>query len=1369
MSERTDELKRLCRRFGGDTKALLTEYPALENLRVFSDRREGLLEWFSFRKGASLLQAGSGAGSLTRMLLEKGLKVTVQEEDPELLDFVKLRFSMNSGTGAGAEASAPEYFSGALGDIPAGRRFDYILFDGTLKKNDHAAVAAAKRLLAAGGVLIVAADNSYGVRAFAGAEREENSMSREALESLLLGGGNGSAAGGGNAGGNAGSLTRYYVEPMRALPSTIYSDRRLPEAGELSRVIPAYGFPAYLAIDIGAKYDEVCRDGVYPQFADAFLFFWTAGAPGRDQENTGAAPADSAVFVKYNRNRREEYQLKTVIRETGITSAASGQTGAALASSGQTGAAGSAEEQSDPGFIVEKSALGSAGIPHIRDFEKRYRILCAEQEKKPEEERVVYAEPCISEDGKTASFPWITGESFGAEVTKKILGGAPLVETLEEAFLRVLPEEAEDAEARKTAGVHNLDSILDNFLLSAETAGTSAEEADTAGTSSASRLSGIDYEWVTEQPADRGFVKYRALISFYEQNREVLSLGSRAEFLQLFGIGETEADRFAKMEEEFQQKVAGDDQSVYLDRFVVEVRDGSVIEKTERDLRIANERLQGFRAELREKETTIRKMTEVKRLTDNHVTNLEIIIQNLRHENNELGKTLTYLDKHQTALSRLRRKAGDAFNRKYPKGSRERKELDYKKDAVLHPLRHRKMISTPEGRNLIEGDFAIGDIYKEHGKLKFPKVSEPLVSVILPVYNQIGYTYACLVSLLEHPDGIPFEVIIADDVSTDATKNLDHFAEGLVISRNTVNQGFLRNCNQAAKKARGKYLFFLNNDTKVNEGWCKWLVKLLEEDPSIGMTGSKLVYPDGRLQEAGGIIWSDASGWNYGRLQNPDLPEFNYVKDVDYISGAAIMIRRSLWEEIGGFDERYAPAYCEDSDLAFEVRKHGYRVVYQPKSVITHFEGVSNGTDVQGTGLKRYQVENTEKLKEKWKAELAKQSENTGNPDPFRARERSQGKKILLVVDHYVPTYDRDAGSRTTWQYIRMFLKQGYVVKFLGDNFAHEEPYTTELTQMGVEVLYGQEMQAGIWEWIEHHEKDLHLVYLNRPHIATKYIDFIQSRTHLKVIYYGHDLHFLRERREYELTGDREHKESSEYWKTIELSLMHKADMSYYPSEVECAAIHRLDRNIPVKAITAYLWDEFPENTAAEYEKREGLLFVGGFAHPPNADAVLWFVKEIWPKVREGWKKGAADASIAAPPCFYVVGSRAPEEILQLHDPENGIIIKGFVSDEELRSLYQSCRIVTVPLRYGAGVKGKVVEALYYGAPVVTTSVGAEGIPEASSVMRIADDAEAFADQILELYGDTASLAGMQRKAEQYIRRHFSMENAWKVIEKDFS
>ena len=192
-----------------------------------------------------------------------------------------------------------------------------------------------------------------------------------------------------------------------------------------------------------------------------------------------------------------------------------------------------------------------------------------------------------------------------------------------------------------------------------------------------------------------------------------------------------------------------------------------------------------------------------------------------------------------------------------------------------------------------------------------------------------------------------------------------------MICRNQTNQGFLRNCNQAAKAARGKYIMFLNNDTKVTEGWLSSLVKLIESDPSIGMVGSKLVYPDGRLQEAGGILWSDGSGWNYGRLDDPDKAEYNYVKDVDYISGAAILLSVQLWKQIGGFDERFAPAYCEDSDLAFEVRKAGYRVVYQPLSKVIHFEGVSNGTDVNGTGLKRYQVENSKKLREKWRMSLS--------------------------------------------------------------------------------------------------------------------------------------------------------------------------------------------------------------------------------------------------------------------------------------------------------------------------------------------------------------------------------------------------------------
>ena len=193
----------------------------------------------------------------------------------------------------------------------------------------------------------------------------------------------------------------------------------------------------------------------------------------------------------------------------------------------------------------------------------------------------------------------------------------------------------------------------------------------------------------------------------------------------------------------------------------------------------------------------------------------------------------------------------------------------------------------------------------------------------------------------------------------------------------------------------------------------------------------------------------------------------------------------------------------QDSDLAFEVRRHGSRVLYQPKSVVVHYEGISNGTDVEGSGLKRYQKVNQEKFREKWAEELKKQSVNTGSPNPFRARERGQGKRYVLVVDHYVPTWDRDAGSKTTWQYLKMFLEKGLRVKFLGDNFLHEEPYSTELQQMGIEILYGQRMQSEIWNWIEQNRCELDMVYLNRPHIAIKYLDYIKERTEWKCIFYG--------------------------------------------------------------------------------------------------------------------------------------------------------------------------------------------------------------------------------------------------------------------------
>ena len=660
-------------------------------------------------------------------------------------------------------------------------------------------------------------------------------------------------------------------------------------------------------------------------------------------------------------------------------------------------------------------------------------------------------------------------------------------------------------------------------------------------------------------------------------------------------------------------------------------------------------------------------------------------------------------------------------------------------DVHPEPLELEELSKTPRGAE----DYAV---------LQVPQWDDPQVSIIIPVYNQFEYTYHCVSSILKHSGNVTYEILIADDCSTDLTRQIEDILPGVRHIVNARNLRFLRNCNHAAQFAVGKYVLFLNNDTQVQQDWLEPLITLIESAPDIGMVGSRLIYPNGILQEAGGILWRDGTAWNYGNGRSPGQPEYNYVKQVDYISGAAILLSRALWEEIGGFDETFAPAYCEDSDLAFTVRKMGYRVMLQPRSVVAHFEGVSNGTDT-ATGQKHYQVENQKKFRKKWAEELDKHPEKGENI--FQARDYSYGKKTLLMVDHYVPTFDKDAGSRTVYQYLKLFVKLGFNVKFIGDNFGRAEPYTTALQQMGVEVLYGAEYAQRWKNWVRDNAEHIDYVFLNRPHIAPKYLDFLRKNTHARIMYYGHDLAFLREMREYEVTGDVSFRDSAREWQPKELALMRKADMAYYPSYVEVEEIHKLDPEIRVKAIPAYLFENV-EWQGYSFNGREDIMFIGGFSHRPNIDAVKWVASEVLPALL----KLLPDVRI------HILGSNAPKEVEALQNEH--LILEGFVSDEKLAWFYNHSRISLVPLRYGAGIKGKVIEAMRFGTPVVTTPTGAEGIPNAETVMAVEETAEALAARIAALYNDEAALTSMSRGGIAYIREHYSEENAIRVIGPEF-
>jgi GT2 family glycosyltransferase len=637
---------------------------------------------------------------------------------------------------------------------------------------------------------------------------------------------------------------------------------------------------------------------------------------------------------------------------------------------------------------------------------------------------------------------------------------------------------------------------------------------------------------------------------------------------------------------------------------------------------------------------------------------------------------------------------------------------------------------------------------RELDELQFSLCPDPVVSIIIPAFNHWKTTYACLAALRRNTsDRLPHELLVADDGSTDETAQMLQKVRGITVVQNSINLGFLETCNRAAKQARGRYLVFLNNDTEVQPDWLEALVQTAERHPRAGLVGGKLLFPDGRVQEAGSVLGQDGWGHPYGWLGDADACEFNYVKDVDCFVGACMLVRTDLFRALGGFDSRYAPAFYEEFDLQFAARAAGYRVIYQPRARIVHLRSCSYGQETRD----RQAAVNHARFCEKWAALLPEQS--AAGDDLFRARDRSLNKRVLLVIDDSVPAHDKHAGGMTVHQYLRLFGEMGFKVIYLPDDLMASQPYTTELQDAGVEVIYGA---IDVSEWLKAHGRHVDFVWMARPDVAVKYLSLIRKHTRARVVYYTHDLHALRERRRYETEGTEEALRESIRYERLESRIFGAVDCILTPSEQEAAVISGSVRGKKVLRIPSQHYDAADVSRGGRgFEDRQGLLFIGGFSHLPNVDAVRWFAREILPLIAE-----AIDGVR-----FYVVGSNPPDEIRALEGEH--LVVTGFASD--LNPWIDRCLVSVAPLRYGAGVKGKIVTSLVRGLPVVTTPVGNEGVQLTDGENGLlAADAVSFARQTIALCQDRELWERLSAGGLELVRRRFSKALAVSAIQEAF-
>ncbi len=639
---------------------------------------------------------------------------------------------------------------------------------------------------------------------------------------------------------------------------------------------------------------------------------------------------------------------------------------------------------------------------------------------------------------------------------------------------------------------------------------------------------------------------------------------------------------------------------------------------------------------------------------------------------------------------------------------------DLPPDVMSQPEAEKTPFNKETVRAQAETDF--DSWLRTNRRLVVPECERPEISIIIVLYQQAGLSLMALQTLLKNVK-TPYELVIVDNASGERVQALLDRIDGATIFRNNANTGFVNAVNQAAAVSRGKYLLLLNNDALLLPGALEKLIRCLENNPEAGAAGGMILLWDGRLQEAASIIWNDGSCLGYGREDNPELPQYNFLRAVDYCSGAFLLIRNKIFQDCGGFDPDYAPAYYEESDFCAKLWHKGIKVLYDPTARIRHFEFASSDNMQRAVAL---QEEHRELFKKKNNQFLARQY--TPKPENIlfaRMRLRDGARRILFIDDRVPFTWLGSGFPRASDIINELALKLEHFVTHYPLQFSVPEDNPRLALPAQVEVMTGYGL-ANLEKFLRERQHYYDDIFISRPHnmAAIQHIrkNFPELFKGMRIIYDAEALACRREVLQAKYTGKKVSTQESDKLLAEEIALASDADIVIAVSEEEASHFKKAGLE------TSVIGHRVPwRGGDATFEQRKDIIFVGALHadDTPNSDSLRWFVSDIWPKIT----KTIVDVNL------HIIGTCKANSIKALSS--DSIKVHGRVDD--LKTFYDNARLFIIPTRFAAGIPYKAHEAASYGVPMVTTPLIAKQLGWETFLPNSLDEAE-FAQLCINLY-----------------------------------